>query len=239
MVDSSSNSIFSSPIEAIIFDVDGTLYDQRRLRWRMFWILLTYYILRPWRIGELLVLRKFRLLRESNYRLKPENLELAQYQWCADATGVTVDEVKRIVHKWIYQQPLHYLAPCLYPGVAEFISELQDAGIKVACFSDYPAQDKLSAMGLPALPCFAATDMAINCLKPEPDGLMIIGKTLNVPLSRCLLIGDRDDRDGECARRAGVKYLLLSSDKLADNCFYDYSELATWWRRNIDAEDNS
>ncbi|WP_196795358.1 HAD hydrolase-like protein [Richelia intracellularis] len=32
---------------------------------------------------------------------------------------------------------------------------------------------------------------------------------MGVSVEDCLLIGDRDDRDGECARRAGMKYFIL------------------------------
>ncbi len=83
--------------KAVIFDTDGTLYDQRKLRLHMFVTLLTYYLPRPWRLRKLAILRKFRKLREENYDATPENLAETQYEWCAAAANVPVELVKTMM----------------------------------------------------------------------------------------------------------------------------------------------
>ncbi len=50
---------------AVIFDIDGTLYDQRMLRLLMFLDLLKYYLVRPSELKDVIILRYFRLLGEG------------------------------------------------------------------------------------------------------------------------------------------------------------------------------
>jgi len=56
----------------------------------------------------------------------------------------------------------------------------------------------------------SATDADVDWLKPDPKGLIIPASKLKTPVKECLFIGDRDDMDGECARRAGMPYLILN-----------------------------
>lgn len=57
-------------------------------------------------------------------------------------------------------------------------------------------------------------------------GLFVIVETLGVSVEDCLFIGDRDERDGECARKAGMTYLLLERrNPRAEYQFQTYHEL--------------
>lgn len=51
--------------KALVFDLDGTLYYQRQLRLKMAWMLGSYYLCHFWRIKELLIIKKFREVREK------------------------------------------------------------------------------------------------------------------------------------------------------------------------------
>jgi phosphoglycolate phosphatase len=88
---------------------------------------------------------------------------------------------------------------------------LRASGKQVAAFSDYPAKDKLKALGLQASPIVCATDPDVARLKPDPLGLHLILKRCGVPAKRALMIGDRFDRDGAVAGRAGVRALIRTS----------------------------
>jgi FMN phosphatase YigB (HAD superfamily) len=110
--------------------------------------------------------------------------------------------------------------------VADFLAALERHGIAVAVLSDYPAEDKLRCLDL-AIDCVvSATDPEVERLKPHPRGLQRILELTGVAAERAVLIGDRDDRDGECARRAGVSYLLRSSRPATNGHeFGSYAEL--------------
>jgi HAD superfamily hydrolase (TIGR01509 family) len=46
-------------------------------------------------------------------------------------------------------------------------------------------------------------------LKPAPDAFLIAARTLGVQPDECLIIGDRQDADGEAARAANMAFELI------------------------------
>ncbi len=198
-----------SAVKAVIFDVDGTLYCQAKLRRRMGVELARYYCLRPWRLRDLKILRDFRRERERRALHPVDDLENAQHLWAVQASGVPVERVRNVVEHWMLSAPLRHLGCCRYPGVSEFFARLRALGVRTGILSDYPAKDKLVALGLSGDCVVCATDQGVGRLKPAPDGLLFIAKGLGVSPGECLAIGDRDERDGECARSVGMPYVIL------------------------------
>ncbi len=199
-------------IKAVIFDVDGTLYDLKKMRSKMFWDLLKYFFLHPQKISELLMVYKFRRLREKNRALNVPNLEQAQYEWPASSLNVSAQAVKQAVEEWMHVRPLKYLAQCRFSGVSELFLILRQKGIKIAVVSDYPAEEKLKALNLQADAVFSSTDPAINKFKPDPAGFLLALESLGVNKEQTLVIGDRQECEGQAATAAGIPYLLVGSD---------------------------
>jgi beta-phosphoglucomutase-like phosphatase (HAD superfamily) len=212
--------------KAVIFDVDGTLYDQRKLRLCMVWEIFTCVLRQPGRIAELRILRHFRRMREKHAAEAASHLESRQYAWAAQAAGVSPEKVREVVKGWIFERPLAYLRSCRYPGAQALFSQLQWQGIPIGVFSDYPAQDKLQTLGLTAQVVVSATCAEVNRLKPDPTGLLVAAAKLGVPAPECLFIGDQEAKDGECARRASMPYLTLASRRKNRQLH----ELAAWLR---------
>ncbi len=198
-----------SKIKVVIFDVDGTLYDQRKLRMYMLMNLLGYYIMKPQRLQELKILKDFRREREKHAFDTENDIENGQYRWGAQASGVSPEKVRSVVEKWIFSIPLKYIPYCSFPSILEFFNNLHKHGIATAIFSDYPAKKKVDVLGLNPDCIVCSTDRNVDRLKPDPRGLFVIVETLGVSVEECLFIGDRDDHDGECARKAGMQYLIL------------------------------
>ncbi|GAB3538532.1 HAD-IA family hydrolase [Pontibacter brevis] len=207
-------------VKAVIFDVDGTLYDQSKLRKKMLSALLTYYLWRPWRLKEMMMLSHFRNERERRAGEGCPDLENAQYSWCAEKKGHPVQKLKEVVERWIFQHPLRHLASCTYPGTRELFHLLRQKGIKIAIYSDYKAHDKLAVMGLAADVVVASTDPEVNQLKPNPKGLLYTVEKLGLTPSDCLFIGDRQEMDGECALQAHMPYLIIDKKPLEQFDFY-------------------
>lgn len=200
-----------SKVKVVIFDVDGTLYNQSSLRKKMGRNLIGHYLLRPWSAYDLQIIRVFRKERELMNFNPVKNIAEAQYSICADKIKAPTATVKKVVEKWMHQVPLKYLKACSFPGIQDFFNSLRKHDIKIAIYSDYPAVEKLQAMGLVADLVVASTDTAVDALKPDPAGLNYIMKQFDVVAEDCLLIGDRDELDGECARKAGMQYYILTS----------------------------
>lgn len=206
-------------LELIIFDVDGTLYDQSKLRKKMFFALISYYLVRPWKYNDLLILYYFRKEREAHAGTEVENLEEAQYEWCAKKVDASMAEIRRVVEQWMFKFPNRYLAACSYPGLSSFFTALKKYQIATAVYSDYDAAEKLKHMNIEVDLTLSSTHPAVNALKPLPNGLNYILSEMKVKDKRnCLFIGDRSELDGSCADAAGVPFLLISKENVS---FYE------------------
>jgi phosphoglycolate phosphatase len=198
-----------STIDLVVFDVDGTLYDQRQLRIGM----LRQLISHTWQtrsLDTLLILRTFRRVREALGEHAGADFMTQQYAQTASQHHTTPEAVRALTDEWMEQRPLPLLAACRHAHVAEVFAGLRAAGKRVAAFSDYPATAKLAALRLRADVVVCATDADIARLKPDPAGLLAILRQTGVAPERALMIGDRFDRDAAAAERAGVRALIRS-----------------------------
>lgn len=215
---------FWNTIQLVVFDVDGTLYAQKPLRIRMLGALLLHTLVSR-SFETIQVLRHFRRIREDLGNEEVQNFETTLFERTSKVTGTSPENIAQIVHEWIEVRPLAYLETCRYPGLKEVFQSLRTRGIKIGVFSDYPARQKLEAMNLEADFVISAEEANVRVLKPNPLGLIqLIAKAKATP-STTLMIGDRIDRDGEAAVRAGTLSLIRSDKDLADwNCFQSYTQ---------------
>lgn len=162
----------------------------------------------------------FRREREKKIGFVGADLEYEQFQWCAEKTGKSVNEVKNVINKWIFEEPNQYLFRCIYPGVVKFFNDLRNRNIKIGIYSDYDATIKLQYLNLNADLIISSTDKRVNSFKPLPNGLLLVIEELGIKdKERCLYIGDRLELDGKCAENSGVQFRLLD-EKSASSDFY-------------------
>lgn len=198
-----------SQINLVVFDVDGTLYNQKKLRKAMLKKIFFYYIIRPHRWYDLKIIATFRKEREKLAFNNTRNLEEMQYQVCADKLKISTERVREVIAEWIFSKPLPLLKKQLYPEILDFMKKLRAENIPVAIWSDYAADQKLKALGIEADLIVAATDTQIDRLKPDPAGLKYILKYFDCKAENALLVGDRDELDGKSARAVGMKYFQV------------------------------
>ncbi len=200
-------------IELVVFDVDGTLYNQRLLRLRMApGLLWQTAAKRDWK--PIAVLRTYRRIREQLADEEAENFEAAAVARTSALLGCPAETVRAIAAEWIGRRPLPYLARCIYPGVAGLFAGLRRKNKTIGILSDYPAHAKLAALGLSADLIVSAGDEGAGFLKPHPRGLEFLLSAAGVQPSAAVLIGDRKERDWLAAARAGVKALIRSPKPL-------------------------
>jgi putative hydrolase of the HAD superfamily len=200
----------------VIFDLDGTLYMQRRLRQRMMLRLALELGPRPSRWREIKILRHFRTMREELADRDVKGIARLQYEETARALNLSPKAVEQVVAHWIHAAPLPYLRRRRAPGVKRFWDQLNAQGIKLAVCSDYPVDGKLQALGLTAPVTVCSEEPEVNVLKPNPSGLLLAARRMDLEPDACLVIGDRPERDGEAAKRAGMNFLLFAPQAL--NC---------------------
>ncbi len=188
-------------VRLVVFDVDGTLYRQRTLRLRMARDLVLARSLEAIRI-----VGAYRRQRERAAGAYSEDALVAAV---ASATGAAVDQVRATLAEWLERRPLPYLAQCRYPHVPALFDGLRGAGVRVGVWSDHPVTAKLAALGLTADHAISAAE--VGALKPDPRGLLALVDAAGVTPAQTVMIGDRPERDGEAALRAGVPALIRSA----------------------------
>ena len=189
-----------------VFDLDGTLYDQPKLRLIMAVRLMKYYLCHPFRIKELLLLSKFRKVKDAWTSSSSEEDMAAEV---ARSCKADKEKVLSVVRRWIYDDPLSALPKAADRKLASIIEGLREKGKKVFILSDYPTKEKLAALGITADAAYDPDDARIDALKPSPKGLLVIMEDTGIAASEILMIGDRREKDGQCAKAAGVDSLIL------------------------------
>lgn len=94
------------------------------------------------------------------------------------------------------------------PGIGELLDRLRPRTLIVV--SDFAPEAKLDALGLRFDHIYAAE--RCGALKPDPRVFRAALADLGIPPSALLHIGNRPDTDGESARAAGCRALILGTD---------------------------
>lgn len=194
----------------VIWDLDGTLYYQKEFRIKMAEILLKKLVLSPSKWKELIVILKYRQMREKwDASDSGNDMEMRQYAKTALSCGMSPEEVKRIIIHWMHEEPLKYLLPYRDEEAVLRMRAMQKQGIRNVVYSDYPTKDKLKALEIPVEESFSAADEVIGCMKPNPKGIEYILQKYRINKKDAIMIGDRMEKDGEAAIAAGIDYLIL------------------------------
>jgi HAD superfamily hydrolase (TIGR01509 family) len=200
-------------IQAIVFDVDGTLYPQRPLRIRLLFELAAQFAKKPVRqLRTLKVLRAYRKAHElARTNRSDETAQKLQLCIASELSGEQPEFVERLVREWFQRRPLRHLKAVLYPDLVALLRQAKEHGIRLGVLSDYPAADKLSAMGI--IDYFDAIvsshDECVGYLKPHPRGLQTCLQRLDVQPGQSLYVGDRADVDLPCAASAHTQFILF------------------------------
>jgi FMN phosphatase YigB (HAD superfamily) len=194
----------------VIFDVDGTLYDQRRLRARIA-LSIAREVARTRDLSIVNAIRTFRRLREQFADEERLDFETQLLEATARACGRPETFVRQVVEEWMNRRPLLYLRACMFSSVPALFDAIRASDRSIAVLSDYPAIDKMTIMGLTADIVVSATDPDVRVLKPHPKGLFHIMKVAGMSPEECLFIGDRFERDGAAAERANVAVWIRST----------------------------
>jgi len=211
--------------DLIVFDVDGTLYSQRKLRLKMAGVLVRHCLING-SMNTIRILGSYRQWREELAEQGNERFEEMLVSRLASHYRKPEADIQAIVTEWMEVRPLKYLKSCRYAGVKELLSQLRSTGKIIGVLSDYPAQDKLSRLELEADFVLSARDEHVAALKPNPRGLQRLMALTGVGPEATVMIGDRAERDGEMGRRAGVKTYLRSSAAIPGwDCFSSFHDL--------------
>ena len=187
----------------IVFDLDGTLYNKRGLSLRM-------VLHAPLDIRKMQAERATRASMKGIWLRDEKHFHDTYFQRLAARMHCSATAAEQ----WYNQRYMPLMVKMigkyqpLNEWVLPFIHDCQHTGILLVLLSDYGfAKEKLQALGLsPTLFDWVISAPELGGLKPAPELMRIITERMGVAPQECLVIGDRDDTDGEMARRTNAPF---------------------------------
>jgi putative hydrolase of the HAD superfamily len=227
-------------IEAVAFDLDGTLYPNYRL----------YVRLLPFILREARLLRAFGKARDT-IRAAQETAAPPRYgdfydyqaQCIAGMLGADPALVKEKVERLIYRGwEAHFKKIKLFPHARETLETLRQAGLKLGLLSDFPPETKLAYLGIAGFWDSALCSEQIGALKPDRRPFDRLAAALSRKPEQILYVGNSRGYDVMGAKRAGMKTALVTgllsetgadtmsnkNDRSPDFSFHDYRQLCNF-----------
>lgn len=195
--------------KAVVFDIDGTLYDQKNLP--------VYLILSD--IPGMMLLSSERKCRKTLSGVSfasADDYYSALFDLIAKDRGVSAQKVS----DWFWKRYMPNMVKVIrkhFPArekLTELVGAFRAKGMKVAVFSDYAmAQQKLSALGCnPSLFDAVLEAPSVGGLKPCAESFRNVCRNLSCDFSEVLMIGDKVSTDGG-AMDAGMDFIHIIRDE--------------------------
>lgn len=199
-------------IKGIIFDFDGTLFDNTRIAFHM---IAANPVAAVHTLKERLVRSRF----AGRDFMTPENYYRAFFTEMGKACRLPPAHLRN----WYFN---HYMPRMIRvlkkhysprPGLNDLIQKtnLPDSKLKIAVYSDYPVlKERMEALGLTVpvnLPLYGPETFGAQ--KPAARPFLQIAKSFNLKPEEILVIGDREDTDGLGALYAGMKFFCLETGR--------------------------
>ena len=219
-------------IEAIAFDLDGTLYPNYRLN-----IKLIPFILKEGRL--LLAFGKARTIIRREQEEDPSAYPLADFYShqalvTAGLLRLPPQSIKEKIDRLMYRgwEPnFKKIKP--FSHVAQTLAALRSAGYKMGLLSDFPPETKLEYMGLSSMWDTVLCSEKCGALKPHDCSFRALASALALPPEKILYVGNSYPYDVVGASRMGMKTAWLKSPIIPggrkhpapDFIFSDYRQL--------------
>lgn len=187
-------------IQAVAFDVDGTLYSEPLLYLRSI----------AFALRNRNTIRNFRTLRaylhEPNSLSLDDDLHRWQISTFAKMTSISSDEAEQQINTVIYNKWISKASRMpLLAGVNELLHFLKQRDIPLAILSDFPPQRKLERWQIAGLFSVTMNTELCNHLKPHPRPFELLSQSLSLPPQSILYVGNNPHYDIQPAHRLGFQ----------------------------------
>jgi HAD superfamily hydrolase (TIGR01549 family) len=196
---------------AIVFDLDGTLYDKDPIKWYMLkrffpdiFRLYKYIKFRKTLIGK--DFQSAEQLREYTLKTLAENNTNKQQNW----------------NDWLENKYYPVLMQCFqekleaYPNINKLLHHLDQANLEMIVISDYrQVQERLNILKIETkyFKLMQGTE-ELGAMKPAQKIIDLILTTINHPPEQILVIGDRYDTDMKMAELGGMLFLGVTKKEV-------------------------
>ena len=189
-------------IEAVAFDIDGTLDPQWRLTVRALFRYIAH--------GFFFLFYGF-VRNEMHALPQHDNFRQVQAKKMAGWLRCSPEEAERRLNDIVYKglEPYFERIAC-YSYVPETFRKLKEAGFKLALLSDFPPEQKGDVWGVRQYCNVVLGTEQLGALKPDPYSFLKMADELGVEPSRILYVGNSLKYDVRGSHNAGMKcaYLL-------------------------------
>ena len=194
--------------------MDGTLYHQAPCRAIMLLLLFLFHFSRPSELRrKLRVVLQYRKSQEILRKSPMEGIgnQESQILLTARHANESISYIADVVEEWFEKKPLPFLRFCRRRELRESLSLLFQKDIKLGIFSDYPAENKLKALGVSNLitTVVPSGDMKVHGFKPRTNGFKIAAGKMGLDPAEILYVGDRPEIDGLGGSEAGMQVVIL------------------------------
>lgn len=217
-------------IQAVLFDVDGTLYNQTKLRYIMSFKILFNAITSPTTAKRTInVIKCYRIAQEILREKKiysTENGE-GQLKLTSQLSKTDESEVRKIVKKWFEEIPLKVIPDCKKNNLEKTFEWIYDNGFKIGLYSDYDSIEKARVLNIDKYISVyvSSSDSSVGVFKPDPKGFLVASEKLGVAPENVMYVGDRFDVDLKGANAAGMKTALFGKIQENDTFNYEIKDL--------------
>lgn len=213
---------------AIIFDLDGTLYH---MRFYFRPLLLLHVLPHAMRLPAYMRVRgrvAGRDFGSGEALMDALAAELArEVKVEPDEAGVA--EMRDWIEKRFYPAFLRVMPWCRWAriGLNEVLAPLRESGVRMAVLSDFARVRERLELLHTVTDVFDAIASAeeYGALKPSPRPFRDIASRWDLPMEDILVIGDRDDTDGEAARACGMQFMQITDHKTSTSTAKSWKEV--------------
>ena len=213
-------------IDAVAFDIDGTLYKNSTFYLRMF----------PHFLKNIVFFKKYNEVHKilHNNDISDDFFKI-QSELLAEKLHTSPEKASEKLDEVIYSGlKKYFLQIKACKGVPELICRLKNAGVKIALLSDFPPEQKGEIWGIKQYCDVLLSTEKIGALKPSTKPFKALSESLGVPPEKILYIGNNHTYDVLGPKKIGmkaawfipsVKYYFGDRSKDAVFTFCKYSQL--------------
>lgn len=188
-------------IKAVAFDIDGTLYPNRRMIFHSIPFLITHFSL----------IKEFNEARKDLRKLENiTDFRKSQSEILAKRLNISPEKTSDLVEKVFYKKWENIFKRVRpYAGLQNAIEDLKAKGLSLGVLSDFPVGNKLNYFAVDGHWDVAMSSEETGYLKPHTRSFLVLAEKLGCKPEEVIYVGNSYKYDVIGASSAGMKTVYV------------------------------